>query len=247
MATLDIKTAIEKSPNNDDKTNIILKIFNKDDGAVDISIAGSQYHSIRYGTKDIAYCSSNITYDNTTNFTIPSKTLAEITLSYNVCEMSEGDILEMIFNNSKLVMMRVVKEEIYELDRLSDEEVVRIKKENLKLLEQKVERLEALEEKCGISIENISFTECANEQILSIFSKPINNSTACFVEVISPNGAISDNVKINAIVYDNEGNVLCRETDSLDADKFAGFDVVELKFYGIKYTSIGKIRIYPTK
>lgn len=247
MATLDIKTAIEKSPTNDSWTNILLKIFNKDDDAVDISIAGSQYHSIRYGTKDIAYCSSNITYDNTTNFKIPPKTLAEITLSYNVSEMCVGDILEMIFNNSKLVMMRVVKEEIYELDHLSDEDVARIKKENLKLLEQKVERLEALEEKCGITFENISFGECANVQILSIFSKPLNNSTACFIEVLSPTGTISDDVKINAIIYDSEGNILCREDCNLCADKFAGFDVVELKFYGIKYTSIGKIRIYPTK
>jgi hypothetical protein len=101
----------------------------------------------------------------------------------------------------------------------------------------RIERLESLEEKFGISLENISVR---NDSSLSIY-----------VELKSLNGTTISHNKmftLECIFYDLEGKILYVTRKTIFPDNFIGFELLE--FYASNMflsneESIGKIRIYP--
>lgn len=106
-----------------------------------------------------------------------------------------------------------------------------------KVLLQKIERLEAFEERLGVYFENISIKVSEDFQ-LTILG-----------EMFSKNGKeIMDNVEITCILYDHDGSILDKSTNYITAEDFFGFEVFEIAFYDDNIAKeVSKIRLYPTK
>lgn len=105
-----------------------------------------------------------------------------------------------------------------------------------KSLLQRIERLEAFEERMMIRLENISIR--INEL----------NWIILFCEVHPVNGTkLSKDIRIECVIYDKEGAILEVGQNYLDEENFFGFEILEYKFYNGEELAdkVGKIRIYP--
>lgn len=127
------------------------------------------------------------------------------------------------------------KWEVIDIDK-SEIEIKLTPKQIQKGLLKKIERLDAFEDKLGISFENIS-TKIINE----------SNDFTLFCEAHSSNSTtIEDYIDIECVLYDGEGMVLEKKSKSLSPDDFFGFEVLE--FYGVgNADEVNKIRLYPKK
>lgn len=107
-----------------------------------------------------------------------------------------------------------------------------------KALLQKIERLEAFEDRMKIRLENISI-KVDKYNWLTLFCEAHPSSGT----------SISEYVKIECVIYDKEGSILDVNSNSLDEDDFFGFEVLQFSFSGDSemIDKIGKIRLYPKK
>jgi hypothetical protein len=108
-----------------------------------------------------------------------------------------------------------------------------------KRLMKKIERLEAFEERLGVSLQNIS---------LKINDNFIWATIYC--EVHSTSGTtLKESLNIECVMYDNDGLIIDRESAYVGSDDFFGFGIIELTFSGniSEAEQISKIRIYPKK
>jgi len=100
------------------------------------------------------------------------------------------------------------------------------------------ERLEAFEERLGVSIQNIS-TRIENH--LNWFN--------LFCELHAVSGTtINEDIKIECVLYDKDGLVIDQEDKWINSKKFFGFELITIAFQkeGIA-ERVSKIRIYPKK
>lgn len=106
-----------------------------------------------------------------------------------------------------------------------------------KSLLQKIERLEAFEDRMKIRLENIS-VRVNEHNWLKLFCEahPINGTT------------INEDITLECVIYDLEGAILVVNTNYMYADEFFGFEVLEFSFSDSELVDkIGKIRVYPKK
>ncbi|MFZ1790382.1 MAG: hypothetical protein WAT92_18825 [Saprospiraceae bacterium] len=106
-----------------------------------------------------------------------------------------------------------------------------------KSLKQKIERLEAFEERLHVKLENISI------------KVEEGNWFSLFCELYPLNGTkIKSNIIVECILYDIEGSIMQLTSNWIDSENFFGFEVLEFSFpeEGI-IDKVGKIRIYPKK
>lgn len=96
-----------------------------------------------------------------------------------------------------------------------------------------IEVLDALFEKCGLSISNISITE-----------EPEYDDFILLFEVMQRQGSLDRIIHINAVTYASNGSILNQNSDYLD-DDFMGFRVMDIQF-NQKISQVAKIRIYPS-
>lgn len=106
-----------------------------------------------------------------------------------------------------------------------------------KSLFQKIERLEAFEDRMKIRLENLSI------------KIDHNNWLTLFCEVHPVSGtSISEGMLIEVVIYDKEGVILNLKSKRLYEEDFFGFEVIELSFTDSELVDkIGKIRLYPKK
>jgi hypothetical protein len=106
-----------------------------------------------------------------------------------------------------------------------------------KSLLNKIERLEAFEERFGISIQNFSIEN------FSLFN--------IYCEVHPTIGtSIKEDIELQCVVYDLDGLILKKTYYRLKMNDFFGFEVVNFTFYSDfieMIPQISKIRIYPKK
>jgi hypothetical protein len=106
-----------------------------------------------------------------------------------------------------------------------------------KSLVNKIERLEAFEERFGISIQNFSIEN------FSLFN--------IYCEVHPTIGtSIKEDIELQCVVYDLDGLILKKTYYRLKMNDFFGFEVVNFTFYSDfieMIPQISKIRIYPKK
>jgi hypothetical protein len=107
-----------------------------------------------------------------------------------------------------------------------------------KSLLNKVERLEAFEERGSVTFENL----CIKVQSYG--------GVAIFLEVYPRNGTSipleNGYIKIECILYGNDNNILETNNSSLDPKNFFGFELIQILFNDINIADeIKKIRIYP--
>ena len=103
-----------------------------------------------------------------------------------------------------------------------------------KSLLNKIERLEAFEDRMNIRLENFSI-------------KVKGNYLTLFCEVYPNTGTnLSENVRIECVIYDTEGAILGKNDMLLVESDFFGFEIVQFIFSDVA-DKTGKIRIYPKK
>ena len=102
---------------------------------------------------------------------------------------------------------------------------------------KKIERLEAFEERFGISIQNFSIE---NFSLFNIY---------CEVHPIIGT-SITEDIELQCVVYDLDGLILKKTYYRLKMNDFFGFEVVNFTFYSDfieMIPQISKIRIFPKK
>ena len=106
-----------------------------------------------------------------------------------------------------------------------------------KELLQKIERLEAFEERMMIRFENISVTIVDKDSFNLFFeAHPITGTK------------INETIIIDCIIYDKNGAIIDKKYTYLIKDSFFGFEVVDFFISGNEILDkVGKIRIYPKK
>ena len=105
-----------------------------------------------------------------------------------------------------------------------------------KTLTRKIERLDAFEERLGISLDKLSVNVPNDHNPLTI-SGEVHQASS---------GSISGNIAIVAVVYDAEGIIVQTGEVTLWKKDFAGFDVFKLTLYGNEIGLIAdRIRIFP--
>jgi hypothetical protein len=106
-----------------------------------------------------------------------------------------------------------------------------------KSLLQKIERLEAFEDRMKIRLENISVSIKDDDWV------------KFFLEIHPQKGnKLEENMIIECILYDSNGGILDRDNNWLDSEDFFGFEVMEFSFQLDNILDrISKVRIYPKK
>lgn len=105
-----------------------------------------------------------------------------------------------------------------------------------KSLTRKIERLDAFEERLGISLDKLSVNVPNDHNPITISGEVHQSSSA----------SISGNIEIVAVVYDAEGSIVQSGEVTLWAHDFAGFDVFKLTLYANEIGLVAdKIRIFP--
>jgi|GEM_PF-1271259 len=105
-----------------------------------------------------------------------------------------------------------------------------------KLLNRRIERLEAFEEKLGVHLDRLSVKVSDDYSWLTVLGEIHQASSS----------SISQDVTIVAVVYDAEGEIVESGERRLYAENFAGFDVFELPLNAPEICLIAeKIRVFP--
>lgn len=121
----------------------------------------------------------------------------------------------------------------------SDLEIKFTPKQLEKILLKKIERLDAFEERLGVTFENISLKLADNY----IWGK-------LFCELHSLNGTkLNDSIEIECVLYSNDGSILDKKSASIYEEDFFGFELIEFSLTGNieMANNVSKIRIYPKK
>lgn len=122
---------------------------------------------------------------------------------------------------------------------MSHEQIIPWEIQNSHITKIKIEKLEAFEEKLGISIENI----CINPQMEN------GGQIKVHFDVMSKDGGpIPQSVTVKFLAYDKEGRVTTSNYEIIDSDCFLGFDAMSTCLYGENFNvmTTDRIRILPT-
>ena len=121
----------------------------------------------------------------------------------------------------------------------SDLEIKLTPKQLEKTLLQKIERLDAFEERLNVSIEKLSIKVDNDDSV----------RFSLFGELHTTSGTeLKNSIKVVCVLYDKDSKILEQRTSYFVADTFCGFEVFEFRFNedGIA-NEVGSIRIYPKK
>jgi hypothetical protein len=103
----------------------------------------------------------------------------------------------------------------------------------------KIERLEAFEERLGISLENVSaFVDDDGSSSIPL--------QVCG-EILTRNGSeIQEDIELSIAAYDPSGRVVGTASKCYRASSFSGLEIFKISTY-LPVSSISKIRVYPKK
>ncbi len=121
----------------------------------------------------------------------------------------------------------------------SDLEIKLTPKQLEKTLLQKIERLDAFEERLNVSIEKLSIKVDNDDSV----------RFSLFGELHTTSGTeLKNSIKVVCVLYDKDSKILEQRTSYFVTDTFFGFEVFEFRFNedGIA-NEVGSIRIYPKK
>lgn len=103
-----------------------------------------------------------------------------------------------------------------------------------KSLLNKIERLEAFEERLGVRFENVTVKVDEDGWVEVLFELHSNNPT------------LEQTIKVECVVYDIDGKILGINYSYAIKDKFFGFEVFLLRFAENNIVDkINKLRLYP--
>ena len=102
-----------------------------------------------------------------------------------------------------------------------------------------------------IQLELIQYLEYSLNVSFEIISLKTDEycNFSLFSEIHTTNGSeLSQNIRIDSVLYNSEGSIIAKEDKLLFADEFYGFEVLEFKYFeeGIA-DAIAKIKLYPKK
>lgn len=101
----------------------------------------------------------------------------------------------------------------------------------------KIERLEAFEERLGVSIQNLSIS----------YNYEYGNSFIFFELHSNEGNTIKDTIIIECIFYDKEGSIIFKSHKTINQSNFFGFEILSFRIMDEFLSQINKIRLYPKK
>mgnify|MGYP006956038125 CR=1 FL=1 len=169
-------------------------------------------------------------------YPIPKDSFLDIRILFKITGLKalDGDRFEIIFIDNVHFNFQ------YEHNGWFVENVENLKEkqlQNLKRLDSVVERFEALEEKLGIVLQNISVNIDAKQEL------------TVFCEMMSLNGLnLQYDVKLLIIYYSIEGKIINMDEETIYSESFVGFQIVKFTVsLPFPIDNLGKIRIVPQK
>lgn len=208
---------------------LTVRITNLSNKSVHICLEKSRYISIKKGILKLKSIEpSELNYTSEGCDIIPNSFL-DAKIEYEINTVFDGDRFDLRVNDMfDLLAIRNNGEwYVMEYDSKSNFE---------KRLNNIIEHFDAIEEKIGISIQNISVKIVEDDEL------------KLFCEVLSINGEpLEYSFAIEVGVYDNDNKIIGFTSIHKDKDDFLGFEVFSFNTLSLDLSEIGKIRVYPTK
>lgn len=208
--------------------SLLLRITNFNDTKKKIGVE-MKYISIDYGLKD----GSLWDFGHKERF-LQDNSFVDVVVSFgDIKKARDGDRIEMIVNEGKFASLKLLRER----GQWAISESIERSSFN-RVLKNKIEQFEAIEEQFGITLQNFS-VKVEDE-----------NSMKLFFEVLALNGEIpKDDFTINIAIYDNNNDIVYTDSESKCAEDFKGFEVLTFDYIKLDITidEISKIRIYPSR
>lgn len=220
---------IISSRKDDDDFNIMLRITNKRDTNVNTSLEGSRYISIEKGIQELKRTSPSKMCYNSLGIDFLPNSFLDVEMEFKIDDILDEDRFELQLSKlGKFLLIR--KNGTWFVD---DERTI-AKQE--KELDTMLEHFEALEEKIGISIQNMSAKLVSEDEI------------KLYCEVISPNGEPPlSSFSIEVAIYNKSNKIIGFSSIRRDKDDFIGYEVFSFGQHRGDVSEISKIRFYPTK
>ncbi|MBG6110603.1 hypothetical protein IWX84_001482 [Flavobacterium sp. CG_9.10] len=106
-----------------------------------------------------------------------------------------------------------------------------------KRLINRIERLEAFEERLGVSIQNLSVS----------YNYDYGNSFVFFELHSNEGSTIKDRITVECIYYGIDGSIIYQNDNTVSPADFFGFEVISFRVQDEFLDQISKIRLYPKK
>ena len=207
---------------------VILRVSNYNDYKKNISV-DMKYISTKHGLKNGVCVTSGVC---SSGVFIPNNTFIDMEFVFDdITCANNGDRIEL--DEDKIASLRLIREKkqwvvVESIERSSYN----------RELKNRVEQFEAIEEQCGITLQNFSI-KVKGEDTMDLF-----------FEVLALNGVLpKKNFTINIAIYDSNNDIVYTDRGSIYASEFKGFEVLSFERIKLDITvdEISKIRIYPTQ
>lgn len=208
---------------------ITVRITNLSDKSIHTTLSGSRYISNRKGILNLERTKpTELEYSSMGCDILPNSFL-DAGIRYEIDEISDGDRIELYLSNIGYFLILRKKREWYVIEYYEKPKIE-------KHLNNIIEQFEAIEEKIGICIQNISIKIADN------------NSIELFCEVLSANGEPpTSSFAIEVAIYNKSNKIIDFKSIRKGKDDFIGFEVFSFGSFTLNLDEIGKIRFYPTK
>lgn len=215
----------------DHNRNIILRIFNNSNVNIHTALGGSRYISIINGILSLEGTHPVDMEFSSIGQTILPKSFMNVQMSFKITKIMDNDRMELHLNNvADLILKRnngtwfVVENN--DKNHLSES------------LDSKIEHLDALEEKFGISLQNLT---------VNILDQ---NSIKPYCEVLSTsNKGPVFSFSIDVGIYNKTNKIIGFTSLSKNKEDFLGFEIFSFSTINLEVpvAEIGKIIFYPVK
>ena len=164
---------------------------------------------------------------------IPNNTFVDLQIEFRdyITSGCDGDRIEMEINEGKFASLKLLREKGEWMVMES------IERSNYnKILKGKIEHLEALEEQCGLTLQNFS-VQVKDENKIDVYCEVL----------LLPEKKTRIEFAIKLAIYDSDNNIVYTDCESRLDDEFKGFEVLHFGTITLDITvdEISKILIYP--
>lgn len=210
---------------------VFIRVANEACKKQQVRLYGTRYISVKKGILDMDYCEpGSFQYESFPPISLLNNSFVDFELQFAIdyeCQ-EEGDRLELFLNND-YVLVQFIKGQWFVVEYS--------KRAGSKDVSFSIEHLESIEEKVGISLQNMS-VKIQDEKCI----KP-------YCEVLSYNDGPFFDFAIEVAVYNKNNEVIGFSQIQRDKDDFLGFEVFSFTqiFLDEPASEIGRVLFYPIK
>jgi hypothetical protein len=215
----------------DHNRNIILRIFNNSNANIHTALEGSRYISIINGILSLDDTNPIDMEYSSIGQTILPKSFMNVQMSFKITKIMDSDRIELHLNNVADLILKRNNGTWFVVENND-------KKHLSESLDSKIEHLDALEEKFGISLQNLT---------VNILDQ---NSIKPYCEVLSTsNKGPVFSFSIEVGIYNKTNKIIGFTSLSKSKEDFLGFEIFSFSKINLEVPieEIGKIIFYPVK